>query len=195
MQAGLGSPPVAGRAEVGLCPGLWALTLGLQVLPSPPCLSSGLCCPALLGNCWRALEPFLASPVTWAPRGHRTPVAEGGGSSPLLSCRTGHPLLGAVVQSSVFSQTKRTRGWGGTWRGDCGQAWAASPDPPTLLLKSQRLREALRLCPGLVTHCAESRCKLAPPCLYRDSAPVPPQELPFQSQIRIMYLTEAHPLW
>ena len=70
------------------------------------------------------------------------------------------------------------------------------PPTPTTAPKDPgaERREALWVCPGLVTRCAGSRCKLAPPCPYRDSAPAPPQQLTFQSQIRIMDLTGAHPL-
>ena len=44
---GWGSPPVPGRAEVGLCPGSRPSPWACRSPRSPPCLSLGLRCPAL----------------------------------------------------------------------------------------------------------------------------------------------------
>lgn len=81
--------------------------------PSPPCLSSGLCCPAL----WQLLAaPDLLPglPCHLGSQGHRTPVAEGGGeqSPPLLQ---DWPLTagGCCAELSVLPNQEDQRGGAG----------------------------------------------------------------------------------
>lgn len=81
--------------------------------PSPPCLSSGLCCPAL----WQLLAaPDLLPglPCHLGSQGHRTPVAEGGGeqSPPLLQTRP--PTAGGCcAELSVLPNQEDQRGGAG----------------------------------------------------------------------------------
>lgn len=97
--------------------------------PSPPCLSSSLCCPAL----WQlpaAPDPLPGLPCHLGSQGHRTLVAEsGGGTVPLSPAGPATHCWGLLSRAQCSPKPRGPEGWGGTWRGACGQAWAASPDP------------------------------------------------------------------
>ena len=129
VQAGWGSPPVAGRAEVGLCPGLWALTLGLQVttFSSMPVLKLVLPSSVATACCsrpapWPSLSPGL--PGTQDSGG-----GEWWGTVPLSPAGPATHCWGLLSRAQCSPKPRGPEGWGGTWRGACGQAWAASPDP------------------------------------------------------------------
>lgn len=97
--------------------------------PSPPCLSSSLCCPAL----WQlpaAPDLLPGLPCHLGSQGHRTLVAEsGGGTVPLSPAGPATHCWGLLSRAQCSPKPRGPEGWGGTWRGACGQAWAASPDP------------------------------------------------------------------
>lgn len=120
--------------------------------PSPPCLSSSLCCPAL----WQlpaAPDPLPGLPCHLGSQGHRTLVAEGGGeqSPPLLQGRP--PTIGGCcLELSVLPNQEDQRG--GAAPGRVPVARPGLP-PPTLTTAPKdpgaERREALWVCPGLET--------------------------------------------
>ena len=126
---GWGSPPAAGRAEVGLCPGLWALTLGLQVttFSSMPVLRLVLPSSVATARCSR--------PAPWPPLSPGLPGTQDSGGGGWWGAVPSSPADPATHCWGLLRRAQRSpkprgpEGWGGTWRGDCGQAWAASPDP------------------------------------------------------------------
>lgn len=120
--------------------------------PSPPCLSSSLCCPAL----WQlpaAPDPLPGLPCHLGSQGHRTLVAESGGEQfPCLLQGRPPTAGGCCLELSVLPNQEDQRGGAGPGGVPVARLGLPPPTPTTAPKDPGAERtEALWVCPGLLT--------------------------------------------